>query len=70
MTKPLRILLRERGLRLADLARLTGKDKATVTRWDQRRIPAESVLDVERLTGISRSALRPDLYRGMPERAA
>lgn len=26
------------------------------------RVPAERVLDIERITGISRSELRPDLY--------
>lgn len=29
-------------------------------RW--RKIPAERVLEIERLTGISRHELRPDLY--------
>ena len=27
-----------------------------------RRVPAERVLEVERLTGVSRHELRPDLY--------
>lgn len=26
------------------------------------RVPAERVLDIEKLTGVSRSELRPDLY--------
>lgn len=26
------------------------------------RVPAERVLDIEKLTGVSRSDLRPDLY--------
>jgi DNA-binding transcriptional regulator YdaS (Cro superfamily) len=63
MLKPsLKDLLKDRGLRLADLSRLAGVDKGTATRWDQGRIPAERVLDIEQMTGISRSDLRPDLY--------
>lgn len=31
-----------------------------VSKWD--RIPAERVLTVEKITGISRHELRPDLY--------
>lgn len=31
-----------------------------VSQW--RRIPAERVLDVERITGIARHELRPDIY--------
>lgn len=31
-----------------------------VSQW--RRIPAERVLEVERVTGVSRHDLRPDLY--------
>lgn len=47
---------------MADLARALGVDKATVTRWGQKRVPAERVLDVERVAGIPRHDLRPDLY--------
>lgn len=31
-----------------------------VSQWD--RVPASRVLDVERLTGISRHELRPDIF--------
>jgi len=55
-------LLRDRGLRLADLARSMRVDKATVTRWSQRRVPAERVLEVELVSGIPRHLLRPDLW--------
>ncbi|MQA53708.1 transcriptional regulator [Pseudomonas piscis] len=33
------------------------------------RVPAERVLDIERLTGVHRSELRPDLYPSIPEEA-
>jgi DNA-binding transcriptional regulator YdaS (Cro superfamily) len=62
MTRPLSDLLTFRDLSMADLARLLGVNKSTVSRWSLRRVPAERVLDVERVSGVSRHALRPDLY--------
>ncbi len=59
----LSILLRARGMRLIDLARIAAVDKATVTRWSKNKIPAERIVDIERITGISRQELRPDLFR-------
>lgn len=47
---------------MASVAAAAGVDKATVTRWSQKRVPAERVLQVERITGVSRHVLRPDLY--------
>jgi DNA-binding transcriptional regulator YdaS (Cro superfamily) len=37
-----------------------GLSRAAVSQW--RRVPAERVVEVERLTGIPREQLRPDLY--------
>lgn len=37
-----------------------GLSRAAVSGWKQ--IPPERVLDVERITGIPREKLRPDLY--------
>lgn len=54
-------LLRNRGLRLIDLARLLHVDKATVTRWSKKEIPAERLADIVRVTGIAATDLRPDL---------
>ena len=54
--------LQTRGLTAADLARLVGVDKATVSRWHWRQVPAERVIQVERASGIPRQLLRPDLY--------
>ena len=59
----LRALLQIRGFRLADLARMTSVDKATVTRWAQRRVPAERVREIERLTGIPAEQIRPDIFQ-------
>jgi len=44
----------------ADLAKALGLTRAAVCLW--RKVPAHHVLDVEKLTGVSRSNLRPDLY--------
>lgn len=42
------------------LARALGLSQPTVSAW--RRAPSERVLSVEAATGVSRHALRPDLY--------
>lgn len=44
-----------------ELARkLGGISSQAVSQW--RRVPAERVIEVERVSGISREELRPDLY--------
>lgn len=45
---------------LSAFARLIGRNKAGVSRW--RRLPAELAADAERLTGVPRDVLRPDLF--------
>lgn len=42
------------------ISREIGITHGAVSQW--RRVPAERVIDVERVTGIPREALRPDLY--------
>src|SRR5437879_13843737 len=42
------------------LARKLGISQPSVSNWS--RVPAERVVSVEAATGISRAALRPDLY--------
>lgn len=49
----------ERGL-LAKVARELGLSRSAVAMW--RTVPAERVVSVERITGIGRERLRPDLY--------
>ena len=52
-----------KGLTFATMAEAMQLDPSTVSQWFRRgRIPAERVLTVERLTGVTRSMLRPDLY--------
>lgn len=45
---------------VAKVARHLGIRPQAVSQW--RRVPAARVIDVERLTGISRARIRPDLY--------
>lgn len=42
------------------LASLLGVSPQALSQW--KRVPPLRVLDVERVTGVSRHALRPDLY--------
>lgn len=56
---PLKLIRRGYGS-LTHLANELGITRGAVAKWD--RIPAERVLEVERVTGISRHQLRPDLY--------
>ena len=46
------------------LARLVGCSNTAVWKWVQssKRMPAEFVLRAEQATGVSRHALRPDIY--------
>jgi DNA-binding transcriptional regulator YdaS (Cro superfamily) len=44
------------------IARALKVSPAAITYWKRRGIPPERVLDVERLTGISRHLLRPDVF--------
>jgi TorA maturation chaperone TorD len=45
---------------VSELARQLGISQPSVSNWE--RVPAERVIAVETATGISRMALRPDLY--------
>lgn len=44
----------------AALAKRLGISCAAVSQW--RRVPVARVLEVERITGVSRHDLRPDIY--------
>ncbi len=47
----------------AELARKLGVSPQAVSAWRARgRVPAERVLQIEQLTGVSRHMLRPDIY--------
>lgn len=57
----------QRGL-MAKIARELGVTRAAVNKWTA--IPAERVVEVERITGIPREELLPDLYRNNRGRRA
>lgn len=46
---------------LARLAREIGITRGAVAQWD--KVPAERMVDVSRVTGISIETLRPDLFQ-------
>jgi DNA-binding transcriptional regulator YdaS (Cro superfamily) len=45
----------------AKIAKNLKISRGAVSRW--QHIPAERIVEVERITGIPREELRPDLYR-------
>ena len=67
-------LTREMGLQIAikaagsmrGLARLLDIAPQSIVRW-KKGIPAERVIEVERVTGVPRAVLRPDLYLDRPK---
>jgi DNA-binding transcriptional regulator YdaS (Cro superfamily) len=48
------------GLRA--LGRALGIRHQIISHWKDRRVPAERVLELEHITGVSRHDLRPDIY--------
>lgn len=51
-----------RKLTLEALATDLSVDKSNLWRWERGRVPAARVRDVERVTGIPRVKLRPDIF--------
>jgi DNA-binding transcriptional regulator YdaS (Cro superfamily) len=45
----------------SELARRLGIRCQAISQWD--RVPFGRILDIERVTGVPREQLRPDLYR-------
>lgn len=56
---------------VTEAAQAAGVTPAMWSRWENERraIPVERAVDLERLIGIPRSDLRPDIF-GQPETAA
>ena len=50
----------------ARIAEALGVTHAAVRQWKENGVPPERVLDVERITGISRHVLRPDVFGRYP----
>lgn len=63
MTKnPVRIAIDNMGGPTKAREALGLKTRVTLYNWMKKRVPAERVLDLERLSGVSRHDIRPDLY--------
>lgn len=41
-------------------------DKSTVLRWERGQVTVERAVEIERVTGISRHELRPDIFGPAP----
>lgn len=63
MEKLIEYLKAERG-RATALASALKITPGAVAQW--REVPADRLIEVERITGIARHDLRPDLYEGWP----
>ena len=59
------------GLSLSRFAESVGVSRSYVCQWETgaRRVPAERAVQIERITGIPREQLRPDLFSKEPEHA-
>lgn len=58
--------LKHAKITMGDLARALGVADATARMW-RKKIPAERVVQIERVTGYPRHKLRPDLYQYAPQ---
>lgn len=64
MATPLKVWRSTAGRASEEVANEIGVTTAMWSRWEtgNRQVPAERVLDIERITGISRHELRPDVF--------
>jgi DNA-binding transcriptional regulator YdaS (Cro superfamily) len=68
MAQVAKIKIEDAGLREAiqaagtkyRLAKMLGISPASVQTW--KRVPVERIVEIERLTGVARHLLRPELY--------
>lgn len=64
-------LQRYRGDRsLKSVAEEFKVNRSTILRWETGDVPVERVHEIERVTGISRHDLRPDIFGPAPASAA
>lgn len=64
MSTPLKAWRSDAKKSAEEVARSAGVTLAMWSRWETgaRQVPAERVLDIEALTGVSRHQLRPDVF--------
>lgn len=59
----MKTLLAGKGMNIPALADRLGLNKTSVWRWNEKRVPIDRVAEVERVTGIPREHLRPDVFK-------
>jgi len=59
-------LIRSRRGLMAELSRGLGISTAAIAKWS--RVPEDRLVAVERISGIGRDKLRPDLFKGWKPR--
>lgn len=61
---------KSRGLTLDGAAEIFSVDRTTILRWERGDppVPVKRLDEVERVTGISRHDLRPDIFGAAPAR--
>jgi DNA-binding transcriptional regulator YdaS (Cro superfamily) len=59
----------ERAGGMRALARAMDVHYQSIQSWVKTRVPAERIVDIERVTGVPREELRPDLYRREPPKS-
>jgi transcriptional regulator with XRE-family HTH domain len=62
MTPILTKYRKAKGATLLEMGKALGVDKSTLMRWEHGRVPPERLAEIERLTGIPRRKLRPDIF--------
>lgn len=65
-TSPLYKWRKDHELTLGAVAERFSVQKAAVWKWEKGQVAADKVLEVERVTGISRHVLRPDVFGPAP----
>ena len=65
MKSPLTQFRKKQRMTLAQIGAAVGVNASTVMRWerDELKIPAEKCADLEKITGIPRKKLRPDVFQ-------
>ena len=63
------VAVKPEGSGFAELANRLGLSRQAVYKWLEAGVPAERCAEVERLTGVQRHLLRPDIF-GAPEAPA
>jgi len=62
-------MISKRGHTFSQVAEKMGVARSQLTRWSQRKVPAERVQELSSITGIPAKDLRPDIFETPKERA-